>query len=46
MSKKIIDLILLALSAAIMITKAVIDNDNALETGATINEALNEKNDD
>lgn len=42
MSKKIIDLILLALSAAIMITKAVIDKENALETSETINETNEE----
>ena len=43
MSKKqIIDLILLALSAAIMVTKAVVDKELALETGETINETNEE----
>ena len=45
--KSIWEIILLVLSAGVIITKAVIEKDNAaLETEATANEALNETNEE
>ena len=40
--KQILDMILLALSAAIMVAKAVVDKEYALETSETVNETNEE----